>query len=233
MKIGIVGDYNQDSPSQKATNEAIIHSLKKNDIHIEYEWIPTLSISKQMEEITKNYGGFWIAPGSPESISGVLQVIQYSREQNIPLIGTCGGFQNILLEYARNKLMIEDAEHEEQNPNASKLFISKLTCSLVGQQGEITINNSSKVFGIYQKINVIEKFRCNYGLNPEYQMLIEESGLRVVGTDSLGKPRIIEIPEHKFFVGTLFVPQLSSTAEKPHCLISSFIEHVARGHHVN
>jgi CTP synthase (UTP-ammonia lyase) len=226
MKIGIIGEYNPAYPSQQATNDALIHSIEKLGIRIEHDWIPTASIPEQMDKIKKTYKGFWIAPGSPESVKGVLHIIQYAREHNISLLGTCGGFQNILIEYARNKLMIEEAEHEEQDPNASKLVISKLACSLVGQKGEIIIKNPSKVFGIYQKQIVIEQFRCNYGLNPEYQLQIDESGLRIVGADTQGKPRIIEIPEHKFFIGTLFVPQLSSTQETPHCLINSFIEHV-------
>lgn len=227
LKIGIVGDYNPDYPSQQATNDALIHSSEKLGIRIKHEWIPTASIHGQMDNIIKKYDGFWIAPGIPESLHGVLLIIQYSREHNIPLLGTCGGFQNMLIEYARNKLMIEDAEHEEQDPHASKLIISKLTCSLVGQKGEIIIKNPSKVFGIYQKSNITEQFRCNYGLNSEYQTQFEESGLRIVGTDILGKPRIIEIPGHIFFIGTLFVPQLSSTPETPHCLVNSFIKHLS------
>lgn len=226
MKIGIVGDFNPGYPSQQATNDALIHSSRKLGVHIEYEWIPTASIHIQMDEIMEAYKGFWIAPGSPESVNGILSIIQYSREHNIPLLGTCGGFQNILIEYARNKLMIEDAGHEEQDPNASALVINKLTCSLVGQKGEIIIKNPSKVFEIYQETKVIEQFRCNYGLNPEYQTQMDESGLKIVGADTQGKPRIIEIPEHKFFIGTLFVPQLSSTRETPHCIVNSFIEHV-------
>jgi len=227
LKIGIVGDYSAQYPSQQATNEALIHAIEKAGIHIEYEWLPTASITVQMDVIIQSYSGFWIAPGVPESVSGVLQIIQYCREQNVPLLGTCGGFQNILIEYARNQLMIEDAEHGERDPNAPRLFISQLACSLVGQQGEVIINHSSKAFGIYQASSTIEHFRCNYGLNPDYQSLIEESGLKIVGRDINGEPRIIEIPEHKFFIGTLFVPQLSSTYEVPHCLVNSFIELVS------
>jgi len=228
LKLGIVGDYSPKYPSQQATNEALIHSIEKTGIPIEYEWLPTASISERMDAITQTYSGFWIAPGSPESALGCMQIIQYCREQNVPLLGTCGGFQNILIEYARNKLMIEDAEHEERDPHSPKLFISQLACSLVGQQGEIIINHSSKVFGIYQAASTIEQFRCNYGLNPKYQSLIEESGLKIVGRDTIGEPRIIELPEHKFFIGTLFVPQLSSTYEAPHCLVNSFIEQVGK-----
>lgn len=223
MKIGIVGDYNPGYPSQQATNEALTHSIKKNKAPMEYDWIPTASIPEQLDTIKKNYKGFWIAPGVPESVSGVLQIINYAREHNIPLIGTCGGFQNIILEYAKNKLRIDDADHEERNPDASRLVISKLTCSLVGQKGEVHIKSPSMVSNMYQKQTVIEQFRCSYGLNPEYEAPIHEAGLSIVGTDIEGRPRIVELQGHPFFIGTLFVPQLSSTEENPHCLIDSFI----------
>ena len=137
----------------------------------------------------------------------VLSIIEFARENNVPLLGTCGGFQYIIMEYARNKMMLENAGHEERDPHSNQLIISKLSCSLVGQKGEVIIKKSSRIFEIYQEENVIEQFRCNYGLSPEYEKQIHEAGLRIVGTDSMGNPRIIELPEHKF-IGTLFVPQL-------------------------
>lgn len=223
MKIGIVGDYNPEYPSQLATNNALIHSSKKLGVSIEQEWIPTTTIIEQIDTIKETYQGFWIAPGSPNSIDGVLSIIEFSRENNVPLLGTCGGFQYIIMEYARNKLMLKEAGHEERDPHSAQLVISKLSCSLVGQIGEIIIKKPSKVFEIYQEKNVIEQFRCNYGLSPEYEAQIYEAGLKIVGTDSMGNPRIIELPEHNFFIGTLFVPQLKSTSETPHCIVDSFI----------
>ncbi|TVY01882.1 hypothetical protein [Paenibacillus cremeus] len=132
----------------------------------------------------------------------------------------------MLIEYARNQIGIEEAEHEEQDPDASKLLVSRLSCSLVGQQGEVCLDSFSKVFQIYREAKIVEQFRCNYGLNAEYQAFVEQSGLEIVGKDSSGNPRVIEIPGNRFFIGTLFVPQLSSTPEHPHCLIDSFIDHV-------
>lgn len=227
MKIGIVGDYNPEYPSQLATSNALIHSSKKLGICIEHEWVPTDSIPNQMPAIKETYQGFWVAPGIPNSVDGVLNIIKFARENNVPLLGTCGGFQYIILEYARNKLMMDSAGHEEQDPNSTQLIITKLTCSLVGQTGEIIIKKPSRLFGIYQKSHVFEHFRCNYGLSPEYEAQINEAGLKIVGTDSTGQPRIIELPEHKFFVGTLFVPQLNSTTEISHCIVDSLIEAAA------
>ncbi|MCA1296356.1 hypothetical protein LBW89_25430 [Paenibacillus sp. alder61] len=227
MKIGVIGDFNPIYLSQQATNDAINHSIKKLGVQIVYEWIPTASIPEQLETIKKSYKGFWIAPGIPDSVGGVLQIIRYAREHNVPLIGTCGGFQNIILEYAKNKLMLEEADHEELNPDASKLVISKLTCSLVGQKGEVFIKSPSLVSNIYRETTIIEQFRCSYGLNPEFEAPINETGLEIVGTDAEGRPRIVELTGHKFFIGTLFVPQLNSTQESPHCLVDAFIEHMS------
>lgn len=223
MKVGIIGDFNPEYPSQIATNNAFMHSSAKLGVSVEYEWIPTATISKQIDIIKRDYQGFWIGPGYPDSIDGVISIIQFARENNVPLLGTCGGFQYILMEYAKNKLMLENAAHEERDPHSNQLIISKLACSLVGQKGEVKINKFSRIFEIYQAENVIEQFRCNYGLSPEYEKQIHEDGLRIVGTDSNGNPRIVELPEHKFFIGTLFVPQLSSTPDSSHCIVDSFI----------
>ncbi|TVY01881.1 hypothetical protein [Paenibacillus cremeus] len=84
MKIGIVGDYHADYPSQRATNEALLHSIEKSEREIKFDWIPTSTITEQLDSIVKSYNGFWIAPGRPESAIGVLQIIKYAREANIP-----------------------------------------------------------------------------------------------------------------------------------------------------
>lgn len=224
MRIGVVGDFNPVYLSQQATNDALDHSIARSGARFEYEWIPTAAISDQFEQIVTTYQGFWIAPGVPESVSGVMQIVKYAREHDVPLIGTCGGFQTIILEYAANVLMLEDAGHEEFTPDANTLVINKLTCSLVGQQGEVFIKRPSIVSRIYNEASTLEQFRCSFGLNPDYAAAIHHSGLHIVGTDAEGKPRIVEHAGHPWFIGTLFVPQLSSTPEKPHCLVDAFID---------
>ncbi|GGG69471.1 CTP synthase C-terminal region-related (seleno)protein [Paenibacillus radicis (ex Gao et al. 2016)] len=227
MKIGVIGDFNPEYLSQQATSDALNHSIYTIGAQMEYDWIPTASIPEQLDSIKETYKGFWIAPGIPDSIDGVFQIIRYARENNVPLIGTCGGFQHMILEFAKNKLMLEDTGHEELNPDASNLVISKLACSLVGQQGEVFIKHPSLVSGLYQESTAVEQFRCSYGLNPNFEALIHEAGLKMVGTDAEGRPRIVELTGHPFFIGTLFVPQLSSAQENPHCLVNAFIEQVS------
>jgi len=223
LNIGIVGDYHPHYPSHEATQASLLHSARHLDVHVEYEWLATEQLPAKLDAST--YDGFWIAPGAHASISGILHVIRLARQNNIPLLGTCGGFQHMLMEYARNKLLLSDAEYEEFAPDATDPFISRLACSLAGKQGEVLIHSDSQAHDIYQADATIEHFRCSYGLNPAYLPAIQQSELRITGTDAHGEPRIIELPHHHFYIGTLFVPQLASSYEAPHRLITAFLEH--------
>jgi len=121
-------------------------------------------------------------------------------------------------------LGIRDAEHEETTPDASNLVISKLTCSLVGQAQTIKIVPGTLAHQAYGKDETVEEFRCNYGLNPEYRDKIGTGGLKVAGVDSNGEVRIVELSDHRFFMATLFLPQLSSSFDRPHCLVVAYLK---------
>jgi CTP synthase (UTP-ammonia lyase) len=157
-------------------------------------------------------------------MQGALNAIRVARESDLVLIGTCGGFQHIVLEYAQNVLGIEDASHEEYDPYASRLFLTRLACSLVGKTMQVFVEKDSLAFHAYGRAVADEHYYCNFGLNPEYRAQLHEAGLRVVGTDQDGEARIVEISWLRFFVGTLFVPQTSSTPEHPHPLILAYLE---------
>ena len=121
-------------------------------------------------------------------------------------------------------LGIHDAEHEETSPNASHLVINKLSCSLVGQVQTITIMPDTLAHRVYGTEEIVEEFRCNYGLNPEYRSKIGAGGLKVAGVDSNGEVSIVELSDHRFFMATLFLPQHSSSFDKPHCLIVAYLK---------
>jgi CTP synthase (UTP-ammonia lyase) len=119
---------------------------------------------------------------------------------------------------------MEDAAHEESAPGASNLLISKLSCSLVGLTQQVKLRPGTLAHQLYQTETVEEQFRCNYGLNPNYQAEISRSGLQIAGVDLEGEVRIVELPRHRFFMATLFLPQLSSTPEKPHPLFLAYLK---------
>ena len=175
------------------------------------------------------FQGIWIGPGSPyASIEGALSAIRAAREHGIPLLGTCGGFQHIILEYARNVLGFTDAEHEESAPQSSRLIISRLACSLAGRTMTITLVRDSLVARSYGRTRAREQYLCNFGINPEYMDALCSGKLKAVGSDAEGTIRAVELPDHPFFVGTLYLPQLSSGPSNPHPLIAEFLRIAAR-----
>ena len=153
-----------------------------------------------------------------------MTAIRLARENDWPFIGTCGGFQHVVIEYARNVLGFADAQHAEYDPYASNLFVSQLNCSLVGQKMHVYIESDSKVHSSYETKETEEQYYCNFGLNPEHQSRLHEGGLRVIGIDQDGEARILELPTHNFYVATLFVPQLSSSKQQPHPLVVAYLK---------
>jgi CTP synthase (UTP-ammonia lyase) len=121
-------------------------------------------------------------------------------------------------------LGIADAEHGEATPDAPNLVISKLSCSLVGRTQRVRIVPDTLVYQIYQTEEVTEEYRCNYGLNPRVHGRIRDGRLRVAGIDDDEQVKIIELPDHRFFIATLFLPQLSSRPGVPHPLIGAFLK---------
>src|SRR5258705_3616167 len=191
--LAIVADFNS-SKSHLATDEAIAHSAVSLGSAVEPRWIGTAELArpKGLKQLRES-AGIWIGPGSPyASMEGALSAIQFARTNGIPLFGTCGGFQHIIIEYARNVLGFADAEHEESSPNASRLFISRLACSLVGRTMTLTLAPDSMLARIYGRTTVQEEYLCNFGVNPDYVETLRSSGLSVVASDAEGAVRALE-----------------------------------------
>jgi CTP synthase (UTP-ammonia lyase) len=224
IKIGVIGDYNAVLRAHDATNDALQHAANALHTEVSIHWLPTPSLEGEVITNLGSYSALWIAPGSPyANMEGVLHSIRFAREQQIPLLGTCGGFQHMVIEYARNVMSFQDAQHAEYDPFASTLFITALACSLLDKTMEVHIEPNTKTATYYSVPTVQEEYYCNFGLNPLYRSALHEQGLRVVGVDQDGEARILELPTHPFFVATLFVPQLTSSWEKPHPLIVSYL----------
>jgi CTP synthase (UTP-ammonia lyase) len=220
IEIGIIGDYEPSNPTHVATNEGIGHAAEFLPSHtVNAIWLPTDQRHK-----FNDFQGLICSPGSPyKSLEGALRGIQCARENTIPFLGTCGGSQHLVLEYARNVMGIQEASHAESDPHASCLFITPLSCSLVGKTMEVNMKPGSRAAAIYKKTRAAERYYCNFGLNPAYQEQLESAGIEISGTDEAGEARIMELPEHPFFIGTLFVPQANSTKDHPHPIVVEFL----------
>jgi CTP synthase (UTP-ammonia lyase) len=224
-RIGIIGDYNPANPTHAATNDALQHAADHlGEPPVEAVWLRT-DESQNFAE----YHGLLCSPGSPyRSLEGALLGVRYAREHQVPFLGTCGGFQHMVLEYARNVLEIGEAAHAESDPEASCLFITALSCSLVGRTMEVRLKPGTKAATVYQSERAAEKYYCNFGLNSAYRKQLETAGLAISGTDDAGEVRIMELTSHPFFIGTLFVPQASSTKNLPHPMILEFFAAATR-----
>jgi CTP synthase (UTP-ammonia lyase) len=220
--IAIIGEYDPTFPPHVATNAAIEHSRSASGLDVHCSWVSTEEIDGTLFE---RFSGIWVAPGSPyKDMDQALWAIRYARENGVPCFGTCGGFQHMIIEYARNVLGFKEAGHAEYDLSASNLFITQLACSLVGREMELTFSSGSLVAEIYGVTSAIEQYYCNFGVNPDYVSLLQTGALEITGSDSEGEIRVIELPGHPFFLGTLFVPQTRSRAEQSHPLVTAFVK---------
>jgi CTP synthase (UTP-ammonia lyase) len=167
VKIAIIGDYNSSFEPHRATEAALAHAAEVLQTKFKVDWIATDVIGSSAETRLAGYKGLWIAPGSPyKSLDGVVAAIRYAREQDVPLLGTCGGLQHMIVEFARNVLGFADATHAEYDPNASTLFVTPLSCSLAGKEMQVTITPASHAAAAYAALQTKERYYCNFGLNP-------------------------------------------------------------------
>jgi CTP synthase (UTP-ammonia lyase) len=223
--IAVLGEYSATFDPHPATDAAIAHANSALGLDVRSVWIATDRIEPALFDA---HHGVWIAPGSPyKDMALTLGAIRHARERGVPCFGTCGGMQHIIIEYARNVLGVRDAQHAEYDPDASDLFVSELACSLAGREMPLRLVPGSQVAEIYGTTAPIERYYCNFGVHPDRVSLLRSGPLRIVGSDAEGEVRVVELPGHPFFIGTLYVPQTGSTPSRPHPLVSAFLRAVA------
>jgi len=232
-RIAIVADYDPSFPPHPATSAALVHTAQALKVDLTTEWLPTEPLAAEgWQHRLEPFHGFFIGPGSPyKSLQGGLNAVRFARESGRPLIATCGGFQHVVIEYARNVMGFSDAQHAEYDPYASCLFISALVCSLASKALLIDILPDTLAFRAYGCAQAQERYYCNFGINPEYRQDLENAGLVTAGVEageeqSRGESRILELPNHPFFLATLFVPQARSTPTSTHPLVDTFMSAV-------
>ncbi len=240
VRIGILGDFNADFRSHHATNDALQHAARELAIKVESEWIPTSSLTAPAAEKTlESFDGLWASPGSPyKSFDGMLKGIEFARTRDWPFLGTCGGFQYAFIEFARNVLNIADADSAENNSGSKNIIIYPVACAVPDRKGdapklsgaipEIRLRPGSYLKTFYgDKEIATEEFFCNFEVNPEFEWAAMEAGFPIVARSSQGEIRAIESPAHRFYLATLYQPQLSSTKQIPHPIVLAFVQAAA------
>lgn len=221
--IALIGDYNDRVIAHVAIPQALKLSQIALGADISWEWIETSAINADLKNLEK-FSAIWVVPGSPYlNMDGVLNVIRFARETSRPFLGTCGGFQHALIEYARYVCGVE-ADHAETNPDSRALVVTQLLCSLVEKTGDISFVPGSQLDSIFRGQPTTEGYHCNYGLNPEWKKYLEAAGLYFTGFDASGDVRAFELPAHPFFIGTLFQPERSGLRGEQHPLVSAFVK---------
>jgi len=239
VRIGILGDFNPEFRSHHATNDALQHAAAKLNQRVESEWIPTSAmVEAGGQKKLESFDGIWASPGSPyRSFDGMLRGIEFARRRDWPFLGTCGGFQYTWIECARNVLGIVDADSAENNSGSKNIIIYPVACAmpdrakdaprLSGTIPQIRLRPGSYLQSFYSQDVVSEEFLCNFEINPDYEWTAMEAGYAVVARGAQGEIRAIESPTHRFFIATLFQPQLSSKPDAPHPLVLAFVQAAA------
>ena len=205
--VALVGDYQPSVLAHQAIPAALHLAAAHHDVSVKATWVPT-SLIHCAEDQLSSYDGIWCVPASPyESTMGALEAIRYAREQRIPFLGTCGGFQHALMEYARNVLRMEHAEHAELDPGATHPLISPLPCPLLDVETDLILQPGSLLHQSYGTTRIREPYRCSYGPNREHEAALFGGEFRVTARDIDGQVRGAELQGHPFFVGTLFQPE--------------------------
>jgi CTP synthase (UTP-ammonia lyase) len=227
-RIGLIGDYDSSVTAHQAISVALRTASETLPVPMTFEWVPTEEI--RSESRISELDAFWCVPASPyRHMDGALRAIRYAREHRRPFLGTCGGFQHAIVEYARNVLGWADAEHAETSPQATRPVISPLHCALVETADTIRLQPGSRLALAYGRSEIEEGYRCRFGMNTEFAGQLTSGPLRAVGIDALGEVRAVELEGHPFFVATLFQPERAALTGIVPPLVSAFVRACALG----
>lgn len=225
-KIAIIGDYNQNEESHRLIMESIKEVAEEIQGKLEAQWIMSDALDVS-EEHLKLFDGFWFSPGSPyKDAKNVLSAIQYARKNGVPALGTCAGFQHMVIEFARNVLGLYSADSEENDTECADAVIVKLSCTLMNKKEQLEISDSNSILArTVGEDELIGEYRCNYGFNEAYRSVFQNSDVitAIVETKN-GYFRGFELKEHPFFIGTLFIPQLDFRGDSSYRIIKSFVK---------
>jgi CTP synthase (UTP-ammonia lyase) len=221
-RIALIGNYNPAAKAHQGIPRALILACA-DEGGCEWEWLHTSTLLDDPSGQLAGFHGVWCVPASPyANTRGALAAIPLARQTGRAFLGTCGGFQHALLEYAEAVWGVAQPAHAELDPAAVDPVIAPLTCSLVEQSGEIRFEKGSRLAAIYGVHSATEQYHCSYGLSSGYSDRLASGPLRVSGRDAAGDVRAIELDGHPFFVATLFQPERSALAGPNHPLVSAF-----------
>ena len=235
VTIGLIGKYIELQDAYKSILEAFVHAGAMNEckvqvVNVHSEFITPENVAEKLGSLD----GLLVAPGfGHRGVEGKILAVKYAREQGLPFFGICLGMQMAVIEYARNVLGMHNAHSTEMDPNTTQPVID-----LMEEQKKITVKGGTMRLGsypcdiregtmasrIYGSLQIYERHRHRWEFNNAYLEQFENAGMVASGKNpGTGLVEIIELPQHPFFIGVQYHPELKSTVENPAPLFVSFI----------
>ncbi|HEX2448836.1 MAG TPA: CTP synthase [Methyloceanibacter sp.] len=243
VTVAVVGKYTGLKDAYKSLNEALVHGGIANKVKVNLEWIESqIFESQDAAAYLEDVNGILVPGGFGERGSeGKIQAAKFARTRELPYFGICFGMQMAVIEVARDVAGIEGASSTEFGPTEEPV-IGLMTEWMKGNElqqrqangnlggsmrlgaYEAVLAKGSKVAEIYGTTHISERHRHRYEVNMRYRNKLEAAGLRFSGLSPDGLlPEIVEVPDHPWFVGVQFHPELKSRPFEPHPLFASFI----------
>ena len=156
----------------------------------------------------------------------MIDAVGTARAHGIPFLGTCGGFQHAILHLARELAGIADADHAEYGPTRAPRSWSRWSAASSATRASIRYTPGTLIAEIAGVDQRLERYHCSYGIAPRSSRTLEHAGVVFGAHDEDGAPRALELPDHPFFLGTLFQPELAGDGTRAHPVIRAFAEAV-------
>ena len=235
VTIGLVGKYVQLQDAYLSITESLTHAGAYNNRKVKIVKVLSDNITNEnVEKKLQKMDGIVIAPGfGSRGIEGKLVALKYARERDIPCFGICMGMQAMSIEFARNVLGYANANTTEIDPNTPHKVVDmmedqKHVLNLGGSMRlgayPCKLKKESKAFQIYQKEEIRERHRHRFEFNNAYRADFEKAGMLCSGiNEESDLVEIIELSDHKWYIGVQFHPEYSSTVIHPHPLFVSFV----------
>ncbi len=242
VTIGLVGKYVELQDAYKSINEALFQAATYADRKLKLVYIHSEKINdSNVDEKLSPLDGVIIAPGfGQRGIEGKFTALKWCREHDMPTFGICLGMQCMVIEFARNVLGYHDANSTEMDPqtphNVIDLMAEQKTISNLGGTMRLgafdcTLRPGSRAAEAYGKTEISERHRHRFEFNEAYREEFEKAGMLCVGENPVSHlVEVVEIPGKRWFIGTQYHPEYSSTVLSPNPIFRSFIDAAVQYH---
>lgn len=227
MRIALIGDRSEDVVAHRAIPLALALEADALDAPVLFEWLHTAELHDAAQ--LAQFDGGWVVPASPyANYENALSAIRYLREAGLPFLGTCGGYQHALVEFARNALGHAEAGITEVDPDCAMPVVSALVCALIDETEPGLPEPGGLVARLAGVSAMPETYRCSFGLNPAFESIFADSAFKVAARDSDGAVRAMALEGHPFYLGCAFQPERAALEGRRHPIVTGFVRAAGR-----